>query len=147
MKFLRSLVLPLALAACCSDHWCQLDRDLGKMPRERAFEAFAHLPAKEQVGLYSWQLRHSRPPASPYEFLLKDNGSAVAPFLLQEAATTSDGYMIQAALLDSLARLRTSDRANLSKSDIRAALSKCRALAHDAEDPICSGAERELVRD
>lgn len=116
----------LCLSACCNDNACRLNKQLNERPDQEAFSRFKALDAKDQVGVYLWELTHSKPVASRYEFLLRENAGAVAEPLL-DAANRSDGYLVQASIVRSLARLPAGSRSKLARSQLVAAIERCGA--------------------
>jgi len=114
------------------------------MDRRDAIDKFRSLSAEDQVSLYLWELQHTRPVASPYEFLLKEKGSEVARPLL-EAANLSDGYLVQTALLATIAGLREQDRKTLPEVQLRSAIERCKSLAGHTDDRQCVAYERDLL--
>ena len=143
-KALGVLVV-LCLSACCNDIACRLNKQLNELPDQEAFSRFKALDAKDQVDVYLWELTHSKPVASRYEFLLRENAGAVVEPLL-DAANRSDGYIVQASIVRSLAKLPAGSRANLARSQLLAAVERCKRLAGDEHDEVCSSYGYTLVR-
>lgn len=135
-KALGVLVV-LCLSACCNDNACRLNKQLNELPDQEAFSRFKALDAKDQVGVYLWELTHSKPVASRYEFLLRENAGAVAEPLL-DAANRSDGYLVQASIVRSLAKLPAGSRLKLARSQLVAAVERCKRLAGDERDEVCT---------
>ncbi|MET4728493.1 hypothetical protein ABIE09_002303 [Lysobacter enzymogenes] len=127
----------LCLSACCADRVCRIDKQLDKLPDQEAFSRFKALDAKDQVDVYLWELTHSKPVASRYEFLLRENAGAVAEPLL-DAANRSDGYLVQASIVRSLAKLPAGSRSKLARSQLVAAVERCKRLAGDERDEVCT---------
>lgn len=143
-KVLGILVL-LCLSACCSDRACRQSGQLNELPDQEAFSRFKALDPKDQVDVYVWELTHSKPVASRYEFLLRERADAVAEPLL-DAANRSDGYIVQASIVRSLAKLPAGSRANLARSQLVAAVERCKRLAGDERDEICTTYGDRLLR-
>lgn len=137
MRLLLLTGLMLVLCACCADSVCKLDKRLDAMPSKEAFASFRTLSAQEQVDIYVWELSHSKPVGSRYEFLLKENAEAVAGPLLV-AANKSDKYMVQASLLGSLSRLPSESRKHLERGQLVAAVKRCQSLVVTKEGGLCA---------
>lgn len=127
----------LCLSARCVDPACRIDKQLDKLPDQEAFSRFKALDPKDQVDVYVWELTHSKPVASRYEFLLRENADAVADPLL-EAANRSNGYLVQASIVRSLAKLPADSRSKLARSQLVAAVERCKRLASDERDEVCT---------
>lgn len=136
MKNTFLIAVILCLSACCADKACRLDKRLDELPDQEAFSRFRELDAQDQVDVYVWELTHSKPVASRYEFLLRENASAVAKPLL-DAANRSEGYIVQASILRSLAKLPQESRLDLARSELEAAVKRCKSLAGNEHDEIC----------
>lgn len=139
------MVVALGLSSCCGDNDCRLDRALDRLPDQEAFSRFRTLGAKEQVDVCLWELAHSKPVASRYEFLLRENAKEVARPLL-DAANRSDGCMVQASILRSLAKLPADSRAHLARSRLAAAVDRCKRLAGSGRDEVCATYGEMLLR-
>lgn len=139
------ILVVLCLSACCNDRACRQSRQLNTLPDREAFSRFKALDANDQVDVYVWELTHSKPVASRYKFLLRESADAVAEPLL-DAANRSDGYIVQASIVRSLAKLPAGSRAKLARSQLVAAVERCKRLAGDEHDEVCSSYGDALVR-
>lgn len=145
VKIALLLFFILAISACCGDRLCQLHKQFQFLSREEANNRFSAMSAKDQVDIYVWELNNTRPVASPYEFILKENGEAVSAPLLN-AANHADGYLVQTALLASLSGLRPEDRRSLPLAKLKSAIERCKFLAGHEDDSLCVTYEREIMR-
>lgn len=115
-----------------------------KCRSKAAYARFRELPEQEQVNVYVWDLSQKHPTASRFEFILHENPDAVATPLLN-AANEADGYMVQASILKSLARLPEKSRSKLDRAHVETAIARCKSLAENENDEPCENYGRELL--
>ena len=144
MRNLQIFCLSLALSACAGGKECELRERLNNLPMQDALERFRALPPQNKVDVYVCDLKRNKPVASPYEFILKEQGGSVASLLLEEA-NKADGYLVQTAVLASIGGLRAEDRRQLPVKKLESAIGRCKELAGNSDDYLCVSYERELL--